>query len=71
MKQIYYFILFVAVLFTNCSRIVDTTEYLYLCNTMERTVTLRLFKRDNVAEYNIEPDDTVDDLFIISLQIDL
>lgn len=59
MKQIYYFILLIVVLFVSCSRIVDTTEYLYLCNTMARTVTLRLFKGDDVAEYNIEPDDTV------------
>ena len=59
MKNLYYFILLVSVLFISCSREVDTTEHLYLCNSLEENVVLNLFKGDTIFEYNIKPNDTI------------
>lgn len=39
MKNLYYFILFASMLLISCSREIkeiDTTEHLYLCNTLEK-----------------------------------
>ena len=59
MKNLYYFILLVSVLFISCSREVDTTEHLYLCNSLEENVVLNLFKGDTIFEYEIKPNDTI------------
>ena len=59
MKSLYYLIIFVGVLFISCSRKVDTTEHLYLCNALEENVTLNLFKGDTIFEYDIKPNDTI------------
>lgn len=59
MKNLYYFILLVSVLFISCSREVDTTEHLYLCNSLEENVVLNLFKGDTIFEYDIKPNDTI------------
>ena len=58
MKRFCYLIVFVGVLFA-CSREVDTTEHLYLCNALEENVTLNLFKGDTIFEYDIKPNDTI------------
>jgi hypothetical protein len=58
MKRFCYLIVFVGVLFA-CSREVDTTEHLYLCNALEESVTLTLFKGEEVVEYEIKPNDTI------------
>lgn len=58
MKRFCYLIVFVGVLFA-CSREVDTTEHLYLCNTLGESVTLTLFKGEEVVEYEIKPNDTI------------
>lgn len=59
MKNLYYFILFINVLLISCSRDVDTTEHLYLCNALEENVTLKLFKGDTIFKYAIKPNDTI------------
>ncbi len=62
MKNLYYFILFASMLLISCSREIkeiDTTEHLYLCNTLEKNVTLTLFKNGEVLEYAIKPNDTL------------
>ena len=59
MKSLYYLIIFVGVLFISCRREVDTTEHLYLCNTLEENVTLNLFRGDTIFEYDIKPNDTI------------
>ena len=59
MKNLYYFILLVSVLFISCSREVDTTEHLYLCNSLKDNVVLNLFKGDTIFEYEIKPNDTI------------
>ena len=59
MKSFYYFIMLVGVLFISCGREVDTTEHLYLCNTLEENVVLNLFKGDTIFEYEIKPNDTI------------
>lgn len=59
MKSLYYLIIFVGVLFISCSRKVDTTEHLYLCNALEENVVLNLFKGDTIFEYDIKPNDTI------------
>lgn len=58
MKRFCYLIVFVGVLFA-CSREVDTTEHLYLCNTLGESVILTLFKGEEVVEYEIKPNDTI------------
>ena len=59
MKRIYYLATFMLVLFTNCSREVNTTEHLYLCNALEKNITLTLFKGEETFEYEIRPNDTI------------
>ena len=59
MKRIYYLAAFMLVLFTNCSREVNTTEHLYLCNALEKNITLTLFKGEEIFEYEIRPNDTI------------
>ena len=62
MKRIYYLVTFMLVLFiscTNCTKEVDTTEHLYLCNALEENVTLTLFEGGEIFEYVVRPNDTI------------
>jgi hypothetical protein len=43
----------------SCSKKIDTTEHLYLCNALEENVTLNLFKGDTIFKYGIKPNDTI------------
>lgn len=59
MKRIYYLVTFMLVLFISCTKEVDTTEHLYLCNALEKNITLTLFKGEEIFEYEIRPNDTI------------
>lgn len=59
MKRIYYLVTFVLVLFISCTKEVDTTEHLYLCNALEKNITLTLFKGEEIFEYVVRPNDTI------------
>ena len=59
MKRIYYLVTFMLVLFISCTKEVDTTEHLYLCNALEENVTLTLFEGGEIFEYVVRPNDTI------------
>ena len=49
----------ILIVLISCSRKIDTTEHLYLCNALEENVTLNLFKGDTIFKYAIKPNDTI------------
>ena len=63
MKKIYCLLILSLILFVGCDSIghrnVDTTEYLYLCNTLDKSVILELFKDGEVFKYELNTNDTI------------
>ena len=49
----------ILIVLISCSKKIDTTEHLYLCNALEENVTLNLFKGDTIFKYEIKPNDTI------------